>query len=368
MTRAIKPSPARADPHDATTWFPVPDPSALPTIDALLLDAADGLTGDAPTEDAHAGDQPAGDVLDLVALEALVSLTPARATPHDAAAWLPLPGDLDALPDLGDLLEPSPEVRAAVVAAAEAVITDASAAAEAAVAPSPARAEPHDSSTWLPLPDPASLVPLAELSPSEPEGPRPSHRQRAGAAARRPRTWILLVLIAVTITAGLRLSSEPTPVAVAGIAPIRVTVDLDGAVTTISTTARSAGGVARQLHVGKLVAVRRAPTHLGAGSTVVLRTRKSGQLDVDGQVIPYDSPSLTVAELLSAFGVALDGDDTTSPSPDSVLADGTAVQVIRVGAATKQTQEAIPFDEEVVADPTIPIGQEREVQAGVNGV
>ncbi|MET0629128.1 MAG: transglycosylase family protein [Acidimicrobiia bacterium] len=363
MTRAIKPSPARAEPHDATAWFPVPDASALPSIQALL-DAAIATSHD-PVLDAALDTMPL-DEIDLVALEALVSLTPARAEPHDAAAWLPLPGDLDSLPELGDMLEPSAQVRAAVVAEAEAVISDASAAAEAAVAPSPARAEPHDSASWLPLPDPASLEPLAGLSP--PNVSRPSRRHRVGATARRPRTWILLTLVVVTVVAGMRLTAEPTPVAVAGVAPIRVSVDLDGAVTTISTTARSAAGLAKQLDVGKLVAVRHAPTRLAPGSTVVLRTRKSGQLDVDGQVLPYDSPSLTVAELLSAYGIALDGDDTSSPTPDSVLADGTAVQVIRVGAATRQTQEAIPFAEEVVDDPTIPIGEEREIRAGVPGV
>ena len=36
VTSTIGPSPARAEPHDASTWLPVPDPHGLPTIEVLL--------------------------------------------------------------------------------------------------------------------------------------------------------------------------------------------------------------------------------------------------------------------------------------------------------------------------------------------
>jgi hypothetical protein len=361
VTRAISPSPARATPHDATAWLPVPDPRALPSL-AELLDAA--------TLQLHRGDAREGNgTIDLASLEALVTPTPARAEPHDAAAWFPLPADLDQLPDLPSLLEPPPEVTVAVVAEAEAVVAEASAAAEAAVAPSPARADPHDSSTWLPLPDPDALVPLSSLATDGAAGAeRRGAGRRLAVGVRRPRTWGFVLLTVATVAGVARVTADPSPPAVAKTAPIHVSVDVDGVQSVVTTSARDPQTLGRQLRLGRLVAVRTGPTHLAEGSSVVFRTRKSGLLDVDGQLVPYDSPSLTVGELLASSRIVLDGQDTTLPPPDAVLVDGTRVQVVRVGAATMQTQEAVPFADEQIPDPTIPIGQTREIRAGVPGV
>jgi hypothetical protein len=337
----------------------VPDPVGLPTIDTLLV------------ADLDADPYVDVDAIDLVALEAMVSQTPARAEPHDPEAWLPLPGDLDELPNARELIAPSPEVQAAALAHAETVAARSMATLEAAVAPSPARALPHTATAWLPLPDPDTLVPLTELAPAADGGPaRPRGLRRVGAALWRPRSAILLALVCVTVVgvAVLRPTGDAAPRAVAAVAPFSVTVDLDGDVEAVRTTARGPEALARQLDVGKYVAVRDAPRRLAEGSTVVLRTRKSGRLLVDGQTISFDSPSHTVAELLATYDVSLEGDDMTVPSLDAVLEDGAQVKVVRVGAATQQTTEAIPFGEETVADPTIPIGQTREVTAGVDGV
>ncbi len=338
----------------------MPDVSSLPSIHVML----DGATIHAPATtdvivDSSNVNVPTIDLpnIDLVALEALVSPTPARAEPHDAAAWLPLPGDFHTMPDLVDMLAPNAELQAAVLAEADAVVADAAAAAEAAVAPSPARAEPHDAATWLPLPDPESLVPLAELSPADDDGgERPRGWRRVSAATFRPRSLLLVLLVTATAVAVLRPALEAEPTAVAGVAPISVNVDLNGTVHSVTTTARDASALRRQLHVGKLVAVRDSPSHLRTGSLVVLRTRRSGLLELDGQSLSFDSPSRTVAELLAAYNVSLDGDDTSVPAPDTLLREGAHVQVVRVGAATTQTTEAIPFAEETMPDPTIAIG------------
>ena len=78
--------------------MPLPlDVQSLPSIQVLL-------------------DEGRGADVDLVALEAIVAPSPARAEPHDASAWLPLPDDLDTLPPVHELLAPTPEVQAAVVA------------------------------------------------------------------------------------------------------------------------------------------------------------------------------------------------------------------------------------------------------------
>ncbi len=358
----------------------MPDPVGLPSIDVLLVDVLDVAGADDDARDPDGPDDAdvidafgaidTCDILDVVALEARVSPTPARAEPHDPAAWLPLPGDLDELPHARELIAPSPEVQAAAVAHAEMVAARSMATLEAAVAPSPARAVPHTATAWLPLPDPGTLVPLTELTPATGGGDaRPRGVRRVGAALRRPRSVLLLVLVcaAAVGVAALRPTGDAVPKAVAGIAPFSVTVDLDGETETVRTSARGAAALARELDVGKYVAVRDAPRRLAEGSTVVLRTRKSGRLLIDGQTISFDSPSHTVAELISTYDVSLEGEDMTVPSLDSVLEDGAEVKIVRVGAATQQTTEPVPFGEETVDDPTIPIGQTRVITPGVDG-
>ncbi len=103
-----------------------------------------------------------------------------------------------------------PTSRAASASDSETIVREAAAAVEAAVAPSPARAEPHDPATWLPVPDPDTLLTIPELanghvppadSPHAPSGrsllsqrelapphpPRRRHRGRGGADRGRRR-------------------------------------------------------------------------------------------------------------------------------------------------------------------------------------
>lgn len=426
VARAIGPSPARAEPHDASAWLPLPlDVQALPPIQVLL----DGAGAIAPAPPVQATDTtaevPDTVGVDLVALEAIVAPSPARAAPHDASAWLPLP-IVDELPPVHELLAPTPEVQAAVVAEAEAVVQDALAAAEAVVAPSPARAEPHDPAAWLPLPIVDELPLVPELAPEAgptgagaPTRPFLPGRRRVRTAPAGRAVFVILLVVAtvmsavwisrqltapagssVTLMVGaqrIRLRSEASTVGALlaarhvhlgtgdTVTPSRgtaladgihvdvnrafpVSVDLDGKVRTIRTTATSAAALGRQLKLGKLVAVRGNPGRLEAGASVQFRTRRAGTIEVDGQTIRFDSPSLTVAEILDKYHVTLVGDDFVTPAADTRLTDGTDVVVSRVGAQTTQTTEPFAFDEVQQPDPNLPIGQTREVQPGKDGV
>ncbi len=146
-----------------------------------------------------------------------------------------------------------------------------------------------------------------------------------------------------------------------------VTVDVDGTVRTVRTVETSADGLARQLKLGKLTAVRNEPGRLAAGSSVVYRTRISGSLKVDNQSVTFDSPSRTVDELLQSYKVQLVGDDFVVPAADTVLTDGMSVTVMRVGADVTQETQPIPYDTVQQADPDLPIGQTRVLQAGTDG-
>ena len=356
VARTIGPSPARAEPHDAASWLPVPDPHGLPSIETLLEEAT-------PVVDL-------GDTVDLAALEAAVAPSPARAEPHDAAAWLPLPDDVDDLPSVDALLDPDPEVQAAVVAEAEAVVADALAAAEASSAPSPARAEPHDAAAWLPLPSTEALPSVTELL--EDATPPPGIRRRLTGLLPGPRVFAIALLVVATVLGGgwavTRLlapaGSQVTLLVDGSRHDMRTEAKTVGALlkaqhvqlgspttswcpprpaacTTASTSTccgrsrspststapsapcarsrRSAENLAKQLKLGKLTAVRNQPGRLAAGSTVVFRTRISGSLKLDNQSVTFDSPSRTVDELLQSYNVHLRGDDFVVPAPTTVL-------------------------------------------------
>jgi uncharacterized protein YabE (DUF348 family) len=266
------------------------------------------------------------------------------------------------------LLEPTPEVQAALADDSDAVVAAAAAAAEAVVTPSPARAEPHDAATWLPLPDPDLLV--AGVTPSGPVASGPGAGAGRGGGGWRPsfRAALLAVLVVATVAAGVKVLAGGTDEAVARPRSFPVVVDLDGSVRTVHTAVTSATALMGNLDVGKLVAVRNIPGPLHAGSEVVLRTRHVGVLDVDGQEVRFDSASMNVDELLESNNISLFGDDYTQPAGTTPLVDGTTVTVFRVGADTKQSTEPIPFAHESQPDPSIPIGQTSVLRAGADGV
>ena len=408
VARAIGPSPARASAPDPAAWLPLPeDLHALPPIEVLLADA------DAPEVDA------AEPVIDLAALEALVSPSPARSEPHDAAAWLPLPDDVHVLPPVDELLDPHPDVQAAIIAEAEAVVRDAMEAAKATAAPSPARAVPHDPDAWLPLPVVDELPAVHELvaPASEPDG----HRRRRARTklARRGRPVFVALLAAATVVGGAWVGSQlvapggskvsllvdgsrraiRTDATTVGgllarrhvtmgpgdsvqparsaslydgmrIAVLRafpVTVDTDGVVRTVRTSVHDTTDLARELHLGKLVELRGAAGVLHAGDTVTFRTRHGGSLALDGQHVAFDSPSLNVSELLDSYHVVLVGQDYVTPAAATALTDGMAVTVVRVGTKTVPETRVVHFSEVRRPDPNLPIGQTKEVQAGRNG-
>ncbi len=338
-----------------------------------------------------------------------------RAEPHDAAAWLPLPVDLHDLPPLEDLLEPDPDLQATVITEAEAVVHNAYVAVQAAVAPSPARAEPHDAAAWLPLPD---VHALPEVTPELPPAPPLRHRVKHRLP---PIRALLIALLASGLVVGVawagrqltapggsqvtlvvdgtrvsvrsdadtvgqflaqrhvRMGSADTvhPSRTAGLQDglriqvaraFPVTVDLDGVTSTVLTTQHDADALAKRIGGSKLVAVRNIPGSLHEGSSVVLRTRHVGTLLIDGKEITYDSASLTVGELLETYSVMLVGEDRVDPSRDTKLVDGMKPTIVRVGGELQQDTEPIPFSEVRQADPTLPIGQTRVAQNGVDGV
>jgi uncharacterized protein YabE (DUF348 family) len=374
----VRPSPARAEPHDEESWLPLPDVDALPELEDHIA-TSPGATDvrSAPPAD-----------------DALAPPSPARARPHDAATWLrlPTPDELDDLPSIEELLTSPWEAP-----------------------PSPARAEPHEADAWLPLPQPDHL-PDAEIAGASGQG-RPPAISRHG----RARAWAagIAVLVVVTVLAaafglnhvvndhatvelrvdGTRRTIEAASGTVGELlreqhvklgphdrvvpkssAPLRdgqavsvlrafpITRDLDGTVSTVYTAYASPNDyLHRDLRGDDEYVYRSKPDRLQAESTITLRTPHSGTLVVDGQTVAYDDvPALDARELLAQYSVELGPDDYVMRGAQAVpgttrLVDGETYTVVRVGRELVRENVEYTVQEERRPDHTMNVGETRVV-------
>ncbi|WP_300018069.1 resuscitation-promoting factor [Pseudonocardia sp.] len=83
--------------------------------------------------------------------------------------------------------------------------------------------------------------------------------------------------------------------------------------------------------------------------------------------VPLTTTAGTVAGLLAEQGLALGPEDITVPSPDTVLTDGTAVQIVRNGEGEVIETRAIEPPEEIIEDPELPRGEREVVDPGRPG-
>jgi resuscitation-promoting factor RpfB len=416
--RAVKPSPARARPHDARAWLPLPDLDALPPLDDLIEERA------APAAPAGRG----ADVRPVPARPAapFVRPSPARAEPHDPGSWFPLLAMEQLLAP--DRLVDSGQTRAVTdTAAAPVAEPEADRNPDPVLEPPPAPARPA-----------RPARPTRPARPSRPErpraAPRPARqpRQPRGAAARRTdrtvrrrRTLVIALAAAATVTAGaaaaaprlvggadpppevtLRVDGkrlvvdteaetvrgvlraeqievgpsdrvEPaltTPVtdglAVAIHRAFPVTVDFDGDILEMTTTRRSVAALQRELKLDPdTVAVKFAPDRLGADATVTFRTRRNVTVNFDGVTQSEVTLGLTVQEVLGDYAIKLGPMDQVNPPVETPVAEGMVVTVVRISTdLTTVVQEPEPFTEERREDPSLLKGKEVVAQEGVAGV
>ncbi len=405
--RAVQPSPARARPHDATTWLPLPDVDDLPTIEELI--GAPVAATNRPTTPVGRG----ADVRPLPARPAppVVRPSPARAEPHDPDSWFPLLALEDLLP--ADQLVDSGQTRA--VTATEAAPVVEPEAPEALRTPLPTK-------EWEPRP-----LPTRERSPDRKPEARPARQPRGAAARRTSRTVkrrraMVLALAAATVAAGavvvpnlvtnqgpkvtLRVDGkklvvhtdadtvrevlreeeirigrddriEPAPtakvsdgLAVAVFRAFDLPVDVDGTVSSVRTTRVTANGLRRELGLDPdKVAVKSAPQRLGEGASVVFRTRHDITMSVDGTTQDENSIALNVGELLGENSVVLGPMDQVNPPVETPLTDGMVVSVVRVtNDKTETLDEPVAFGVERRDDPSLAKGEERVSQEGVPGM
>lgn len=92
-------------------------------------------------------------------------------------------------------------------------------------------------------------------------------------------------------------------------------------------------------------------------------------ITVDGQTYAVDVPSgSTVSQALQTAGITIGNLDKTEPPFYVVLSEGDIIVLTRVEEKFDTEQVVIPFERQVVRNETLPEGETRLVQAGVNGL
>jgi hypothetical protein len=89
----------------------------------------------------------------------------------------------------------------------------------------------------------------------------------------------------------------------------------------------------------------------------------------DGQSRNFTVPAgSTVTQALQSAGIPVGNQDRVEPPPYTVLGDGTSVTLTRVEEVFETEPQIIPFERQVVRNESLPEGETRLVQAGVNGL
>jgi resuscitation-promoting factor RpfB len=90
---------------------------------------------------------------------------------------------------------------------------------------------------------------------------------------------------------------------------------------------------------------------------------------VDGESRNITVPAgSTVTQALQVAGVIVGNQDRVEPPPYTVLGDGNSVRLTRVEEVFETAEQIIPFERQVVRNESLPEGETRLVQAGVNGL
>lgn len=79
-------------------------------------------------------------------------------------------------------------------------------------------------------------------------------------------------------------------------------------------------------------------------------------------------PGITVSQALAEAGIKVGSLDKAEPPLYTVIGDGDTITLIRVEEIFETEEVVIPFERQVVRNETLPEGETRLVQAGVNGL
>ncbi|MGZ8765268.1 MAG: ubiquitin-like domain-containing protein [Acidimicrobiia bacterium] len=149
---------------------------------------------------------------------------------------------------------------------------------------------------------------------------------------------------------------------------VPVTVDVDGAVRSVRTTAKTVKRLRRELGVLSAMVAVGAANRLRRGDTIVFRTPFDVTLITDGVAGSLTSTARTVGELLAERGVSFAAGDQIDPPLATPLSQGLTITITHTTAGRVTEDTAVPFAVQDQADASLPEGTRRVVQSGVDGI
>jgi len=91
------------------------------------------------------------------------------------------------------------------------------------------------------------------------------------------------------------------------------------------------------------------------------------QLNLYGTIVQVKTREDTVKGLLDSKNITLSTDQQVFPAPSTKLTPNVNIVVANAGKKVEVIEEAIPFETETRTDPSLPAGENKVIQEGVNG-
>jgi uncharacterized protein YabE (DUF348 family) len=149
-----------------------------------------------------------------------------------------------------------------------------------------------------------------------------------------------------------------------------VTVSLDGAERTISTTSPTVEGLVTELGVASAseLSVPKSAQLAVSGSFVSISTPKSVSIVADGKADKTTTTAANVGQLLADAGLTLGASDRVSQPGNAPVVNDMVIKVSRVDVSqTAEAAEAVPFETLTTEDAGLTAGEKKVTQAGVAG-
>lgn len=170
---------------------------------------------------------------------------------------------------------------------------------------------------------------------------------------------------------GKRLSAEMAPLHIVLRRAVPIHVNDDGVPTTIHTACPTVGEALRAEDITLYLGDRVEPSlgsPVSTGMRLYIQRSVPVAIAVDGRTIKTRTQQETVADVLAQETVALVGNDRVEPKGDVPIADGTAIQVVRVKEAIAIEQDPIPFETAWQPEDSLELDQQRLNQEGIDGL
>ena len=148
-----------------------------------------------------------------------------------------------------------------------------------------------------------------------------------------------------------------------------ITVSLDGAEQTVTTTSTKISGLISQLGIAANARISApADALLANSSDISIITPKQITLVADGKKSVETTTAPNVSGVLAETGVKLAQTDRLSAPATAAVVQNMVIKVTRVNTSgTERESEAVPFETEQTVDPNLFKDEKKTVAAGVAG-